>query len=86
MQCFFDAFYFFLDFRICPIGVDRNVYRPCKKVERFWAHILVVCGDDVSIGFHFEGAFEANEAKQISVTSKGAVVEANTALLPGDML
>ena len=32
------------------------------------------------------GAFEANEAKQISVTSKGAVVEANTALLPGDML
>ena len=32
------------------------------------------------------GAFEANEAKQISVTSKGAVVEANTALLPGEML
>ena len=32
------------------------------------------------------GAFEANETKQISVTSKGAVVEANTALLPGEML
>ena len=32
------------------------------------------------------GAFEANEEKQISVTSKGAVVEANTVLLPGDML
>ena len=32
------------------------------------------------------GAFEENEAKQISVTSKGAVVEPNTVLLPGDML
>ena len=32
------------------------------------------------------GAFEKNEAKEISVTSKGAVVEANTVLLPGEML
>ena len=31
-------------------------------------------------------AFDAKEKKQISVTSKGAVVEANTVLLPGDML
>ena len=32
------------------------------------------------------GAFDEGEAKQISVTSKGAVVEANTVLLPGDLL
>ena len=32
------------------------------------------------------GAFGVNEKKKISVTSKGAVVESNTALLPGDML
>ena len=32
------------------------------------------------------GAFEAGDAKQISVTSKGAVVETNTVLLPGEML
>ena len=32
------------------------------------------------------GAFDKNEAKQISVTAKGAVVEANTVLLPGEML
>ena len=32
------------------------------------------------------GAFEENENKQISVTSKGAVVESNTVLLPGEML
>ena len=32
------------------------------------------------------GAYDEGEAKKISVTSKGAVVEANTVLLPGDML
>ncbi len=32
------------------------------------------------------GAFEPKETKQISVTSKGAVVEANTVLLPGEMM
>ncbi len=32
------------------------------------------------------GAFAEGEEKKISVTSKGAVVEANTVLLPGDML
>ena len=32
------------------------------------------------------GAFEPDEKKQISVTSKGAVVEANTVLLPGEMM
>ena len=32
------------------------------------------------------GAFADGEKKNISVTSKGAVVEANTVLLPGDML
>ena len=32
------------------------------------------------------GAFAENEAKQISVTSKGAVVEANAVLQPGEML
>ena len=32
------------------------------------------------------GQFAADEKKEISVTSKGAVVEANTVLLPGDML
>ena len=32
------------------------------------------------------GAFAADEAKSISVTSKGAVVEENTVLLPGEML
>ena len=32
------------------------------------------------------GAFAEGEQKKISVTAKGAVVEANTVLLPGDML
>ena len=32
------------------------------------------------------GAYGPNEKKQISVTSKGAVLEANTVLLPGEML
>jgi ADP-glucose pyrophosphorylase len=32
------------------------------------------------------GSFTENEKMQISVTSKGAVVEANTVLKPGDML
>ena len=32
------------------------------------------------------GAFAPDEKKEISVTSKGAVVEANTVLLPGAML
>ena len=32
------------------------------------------------------GAFGPDEERAISVTSKGAVVEANTALKPGDML
>ena len=32
------------------------------------------------------GAFEPDQPKQISVTSKGAVVQANTVLLPGEML
>ncbi len=32
------------------------------------------------------GAFGPNEKKAISVTSKGAVVEANTVLLPGEMM
>ena len=32
------------------------------------------------------GAFKPNEKKKISVTSKGAVVEANAVLKPGDML
>ena len=32
------------------------------------------------------GAYDEAEEKQISVTSKGAVVEANTVLLPGEML
>ena len=32
------------------------------------------------------GAFGPDDTKKISVTSKGAVVEANTVLLPGEML
>ena len=32
------------------------------------------------------GAYADGEKKKISVTSKGAVVEANTVLKPGDML
>ena len=32
------------------------------------------------------GAFGPEDKREISVTSRGAVVEANTALLPGEML
>ena len=32
------------------------------------------------------GQFAEGENREISVTSKGAVVEANTVLLPGEML
>ena len=32
------------------------------------------------------GTFRPKERKKISVTSKGAVIQANTVLLPGEML
>ena len=32
------------------------------------------------------GSFAPNEKRQISVMSKGAVLETNTALLPGEMI
>ena len=32
------------------------------------------------------GAFAADEKKQIAVTAKGTVVQANTVLLPGEMM
>ena len=76
----------------CSIGedalVEDSVVMPGVVIEpgAIVRHAILGENSKVCRNAVVGGAFEENEDKQISVTSKGAVVEANTVLLPGDML
>ena len=76
----------------CTIGegalVEDSVVMPGVVIEAgaIVRHAILGENSKVCRNAVVGGAFDANEEKQISVTAKGAVVEANTVLLPGDML
>ena len=76
----------------CTIGedalVEDSVIMPGVVIESgaIVRHAILGENSKVCRNAVVGGAFEKDEEKQISVTSKGAVVEANTVLLPGDML
>ena len=54
--------------------------------ERYPDHAILGEDSKVCKNAIVGGAYADGEKKKISVTSKGAVVEANTVLKPGDML
>ncbi len=76
----------------CTVGedarVEDSVVMPGVVIESgaIVRHAILGENSKVCRNAVVGGAFEENEDKQISVTSKGAVVEANTVLLPGEML
>ena len=76
----------------CSIGedalVEDSVVMPGVVIEpgAIVRHAILGENSKVCRNAVVGGAFDENEDKQISVTSKGAVVEASTVLLPGDML
>ena len=76
----------------CTIGenalVEDSVVMPGVVIEpgAIVRHAILGENSRVCRNAVVGGAFGADEAKQISVTAKGTVVEANTVLLPGDML
>ena len=76
----------------CTIGegalVEDSVVMPGVVIESgaIVRHAILGENSQVCRNAVVGGAFREDEAKQISVTSKGAVVEANTALLPGELL
>ena len=76
----------------CTIGedavVEDSVVMPGVVIEpgAIVRHAILGENSKVCRNAVVGGAFDKNEAKQISVTAKGAVVEANTVLLPGEML
>jgi len=76
----------------CTIGedalVEDSVVMPGVTVESgaIVRHAILGEGSKVCRGAVVGGAFAPGEKKQISVTSKNSVVEANTVLLPGEML
>ena len=76
----------------CYIGkdavVEDSVVMPGVTIEdgAIVRHAILGEGSKVCKNAVVGGAFAEDEKKQISVTSKNAVVEANTVLKPGDML
>ncbi len=76
----------------CTIGedalVEDSVVMPGVIIEPGAIVRHAILGENSRVGKNavVGGAFKEGEKKKISVTSKGAVVEANTVLLPGDML
>ena len=76
----------------CTIGedavVEDSVVMPGVVIESGAIVRHAILGEDSKVCKNavVGGAFAEDEKKKISVTSKGAVVEANTVLLPGDML
>ncbi len=76
----------------CTVGedalVEDSVVMPGVIIEPGAIVRHAILGENSRIGENavVGGAFKAREKKKISVTSKGAVVEANTVLLPGEML
>ena len=76
----------------CTIGegalVEDSVIMPGVVIESgaIVRHAILGENSKVCRNAVVGGAFGPNDKKEISVTSRGAVVEANTALLPGEML
>ena len=76
----------------CTVGegalVEDSVVMPGVVIEpgAIVRHAILGENSKVCRNAVVGGAFEKDETKQISVTSKGAIVEASTVLLPGDML
>ena len=76
----------------CSIGknavVEDSVVMPGVTIEpgAIVRHAILGENGRICRNAVVGGAFAEGEERKISVTSKGAVVEANTALLPGDML
>ena len=76
----------------CSIGADAlvedSVVMPGVVIEPGAIVRHAILGENSRVGKNavVGGAFKANEKKKISVTCKGAVVEDNTVLLPGEML
>ena len=76
----------------CTIGedavVEDSVVMPGVVIEPGAIVRHAILGENSRVGKNavVGGAFKPKEKKKISVTSKGAVVEANTVLLPGEML
>ena len=76
----------------CTIGrgalVEDSVVMPGVVIEDGAIIRHAILGEDSKVGKNavVGGAFAEGEKKQISVTSKGAEVEANAVLKPGDML
>ncbi len=76
----------------CSIGedalVEDSVVMPGVVIESgaIVRHAILGENSRVCRNAVVGGAFSPKEKKKISVTSKGAVVEANTVLLPGEML
>ena len=76
----------------CTIGknvlVEDSVVMPGVVIEDGAIVRHAILGENSRVGKNavVGGAFGEGEKKKISVTAKGAVVEAGTVLLPGDML
>ncbi len=76
----------------CTVGADAvvedSVVMPGVVIENgaIVRHAILGENSKVCRNAIVGGAFGQGETMQISVTSKGAVVEENTVLLPGDML
>ena len=76
----------------CTVGegalVEDSVIMPGTVIESGAIVRHAILGEDTKVcrGAVIGGAFAPDEKKEISVTHKGAVVEANTVLLPGEML
>ena len=76
----------------CTIGedalVEDSVVMPCVVIESgaIVRHAILGENSKVCKNAVVGGAYGPEDKKEISVTSKGAVVEANTVLLPGEML
>ena len=76
----------------CTIGenalVEDSVVMPGVVIEpgAIVRHAILGENSRVCRNAVVGGAFSPDEKKQISVTAKGTVVEANTVLLPGELL
>ena len=76
----------------CYVGkgavIEDSVVMPGVVIEDGAIVRHAILGENSKVGKNavVGGAFAEGEQKKISVTAKGAVVEANTVLLPGEML
>ena len=76
----------------CTVGkdalVEDSVVMPGVVIESGAIVRHAILGENSCVGKNcvVGGAYAAGEEKSISVTSKGAVLEDNTVLLPGDMV